>query len=407
VIVALMLWFVSSEDVNPISNLDRFPMGEPLPIEFRDAPEGRAHYDPSHRDVRLELRGLESGLDQMEGHDIIPYVDLGSVSNEAVTATLALQYDCATCLRRGVRVTGSDVEEIDLRLGSAAKQTRTVTVEPSEPPASGFVVTSANTDPGQVDLAGAATQLARVQRVVAEVGSLAGVRENVDFEAVPVVPVDADGAQVLDVSVSPESVDVDILVQRRGIEVSVSPGPEGVQADGYYISGISVDPQLVQITGDQMQLEELDLLGTLPAAVDISGATDDVVRVVPLPLPDGVRALNAPDGVTVTIQITPLPGTRTLTVPVRARGVDPELQVESISPESIEVLIGGPQATIGDLEPDDVVLTVNLTGLGAGSHTVSLTQPRVPSGYFVRSVNPSVVVVELARRDGAPDRAVP
>jgi YbbR domain-containing protein len=258
-----------------------------------------------------------------------------------------------------------------------------------------------STVPGHVTLAGAAAQLARVKRVVAVVGSLAGVREDVAFEAVPVVPVDADGEEVLDVTVSPEIVDVAMGVQRRGIEVSVSPGAEGVQAQGYYISGISVEPQVVQLAGDQGQLDPLDVQGTLPATVDITGATDDVIELVQLPLPDGVDALNAPEGVTVTIQITPLPGTRTLTVPVKARGVDPDLEVVSISPEAIEVLIGGPQATIGTLGPDDVLVTANLTGLGPGSHTVSLSQPRVPNGYFVRSVNPSVVDVELAERGGA------
>ena len=399
VVVAVMLWFVASEDLNPIEDVSRWPSGAALPIEFRGVPAGRAAYDPSVREVRLSLHGLETGLGQMQPDDVVPYVDLAHVDSSVVTATAKIKLDCPSCLRRGVRAAVADEDVLVVHLGPESTQVRSVSVQSQDSPPTGFVVTAISTAPGTVELTGAEEQLAGVERVVAEVSGLAEAREDAAFESVAVLPVDADGDIVLDLEVSPGTVDVAIEVQRRGIEVSVSPGAEGVQADGYYISGISVEPQVVQLAGDQDQLDALDTLGTIPATVDITGATDDVVELVGLPIPDGVTALNAPDGVTVTIQITPLPGTRTMSIPVRPRGLAAGLSVTSISPESIEVLIGGPQATVGDLRPDDVTVTVNLSGLGEGTHTVSLAQPHVPDGYFVRSVNPSVVNVGLVESD--------
>lgn|GEM_PF-3915143 len=399
-LVALMLWFVSSEDIDPIETVHRFPTVGAIAIEVRDVPEGTAYYDPSAREGRVALRGLTSGIELMEPEDIVLYVDLNAVETGAVTATLPVEWDCGSCIRRGVRVTAAEPAEVTLHLGAEASQQRVVEVEVLTAPPPGYVVMTTQPDPAQVTLRAAAPQLSRVARVVAEVSDLEGARADVTIEHVPLLAVDRDAETVSDVQIEPSMVDVLLGVRRRGIEVSVTPGVEGLQADGYYVSSIAVEPQIVQLSGDQAALAELEKAGTLSASVDISGATDDVVELVELPLPAGVSAINAPDGVTVTIGITPLPGTVRLHVAIRTKNVDAGLVVESISPDTVEVLVGGPQAELSDLTPEDVVVIADLGDLGAGRHTVSLSQPRVPSGFFVRSVNPTVVDVVLRERGG-------
>lgn len=257
-----------------------------------------------------------------------------------------------------------------------------------------YRVASSRTTPSQVTLSGAQAVIDRVQRVVAEVRPLPDMRDEVLFESVVVVPVDENGDVVPDVKVMPERVEVDLQLRGRGTQVSVHPVVTGSAADGFYVTSISVEPQLVQIEGPPGSTVGIAEQGTVEAVLDIEQATEDVVQLIPLDLPEGVSALNAPDGVTVTVRVSALHGTIELEVLVQTRDVGPGLEVTSVSPRYVDVLVGGPQAQLGDLTADDVEVFVNLSGLGVGRHTLS-PRPSVPSGYLWRSVSPSIVEVVL------------
>lgn len=311
-----------------------------------------------------------------------------------ISATLQIRVDCMGCGRRGVRVVAQEALTTTIGVAPIATETRPVTVlfEGSLPVQ--YRVAASPTIPGQVALSGAKAAIDRVQRVVAVVRPLPDMVDEVFLEDVAIEAVDENGVRVPDVLVTPDRVDVDLQLRGRGTQVSVRPIVTGAAADGFYVTSISVEPQLVQLEGPPGSTSEIAGEGTVEAVLDIEQATEDVVRLIPLELPDGVNALNAPVGVTVTVRVSALHGTVKLEVPVRTRDVGQGLEVTHVSPGFVDVLVGGPQAQLGDLTADDIEVFVNMNGLGVGRHTLS-PRPSVPSGYLWRSVSPSIVEVVL------------
>jgi YbbR domain-containing protein len=400
-VLAIIMWFVSSESIAPFDTRSGFPDGAAIPVEWRNVPDGDTIYDPTTREVRVDLRGIRAGLAALAPSDVRAYVDLGGVGPEAVTATLPIRISCARCPRRGVRVVGPDVPTTTVRLAAAATQTRPVTVDFEADVSAGTRVTGSPVSPGQVTLRAAAPVLERVARVVARISNLPDSADETVVPDLAVAALDTAGQPVPDVIIDPEQVTVTLQLRGRGTEVSVRPSIEGTEADGFYVTSISVSPQIVQLDGAPAPLAVIEQEGTVYAMLNIAGATEDVVRRVPLDLPDGVTAVNAPDGVTVTVQVSPLHGTVSVEAAVQTRGLGSGLRVRSVSPRKVDVLVGGPQTQLHDITADDVEVFVDLTGLGAGRHTLS-PRPSVPSGYLWRSVSPAIVDVVIEGGSGTP-----
>ena len=167
----------------------------------------------------------------------------------------------------------------------------------------------------------------------------------------------------------------------------------GAPAAGYDVVSLSVDPPVVTVFGPQSFIGEAVAIRTQP--IDISGATDDVVRTVSLDLPPDV-SVSGGTSVTVTVQIEPAQVRRALGVTAVIVGLDPDLSVSGALP-LIEVVLLGELPALRELRPNDIVATINLTGLKEGTHTVSVSVS-VPSEASVASVSPEEVEITLEPR---------
>jgi YbbR domain-containing protein len=105
------------------------------------------------------------------------------------------------------------------------------------------------------------------------------------------------------------AVDVTIAAQTGTTSTTVAlvaATPSAPPPSGYEITGVTVSPATVVITGDPISLAKIQRI-ILPA-IDLSGATTTVKIQVGIPYPDGVTPLNgvANATVTYTIQRNPL-----------------------------------------------------------------------------------------------------
>jgi YbbR domain-containing protein len=397
VILALMLWFVSTERTRPLETESFFPPDQALPIEFVNVPTGLAAYEPSAREVRAELRGFPEGIDALDpGQDLRAFADLKGTATDAVSATTPVRIECPSCPGKGVRVVGASRDTVTVQLAPAVSETRSIYIEAETAVPAGTLLTRRAASPAQVLLSGAAPIVDRVQRIVARLEGPLADEGAARFEDVGVVAVDATDRTVPDVVVSPGTVDVELAVRRRGTEVSIRPELVGEAADGYYITGVAVDPPAVQLDGAPTDLEAISQAGSLRATVDVSGAASDLVLLVPLAdlLPDGVSAIDATDSVTITVTLTPLPGTTTVEVPVQVRGLGAGLTVDALTPERVDVLVSGPMADLADLSAGVVSVYVDAQALGPGRHSLPV-RSELPSGFLPRSITPATVEVVI------------
>ncbi|HEY5639664.1 MAG TPA: CdaR family protein, partial [Dehalococcoidia bacterium] len=81
------------------------------------------------------------------------------------------------------------------------------------------------------------------------------------------------------------------------------------------------------------------------------------------------------------------------TVPVSAAGLEPNVSIVGALP-SVSVKFIGPYPILNEVSPADISATVNLDGLGAGTHSVAIDVAQLP-GVAVAIVTPEEISVVL------------
>ena len=172
----------------------------------------------------------------------------------------------------------------------------------------------------------------------------------------------------------------------------VRPDVLGLPADGYRVTAVQVDPPTVVVTGPAEVLESIDATaGIETEAVSIDEATADVVRTVALRLPEGAR-IEQPV-VTVRVSIEPAQGQFSFMLAPQAINVPSELSA-TLAQATVQVILAGPVPDLNAIDVADMVATVDLAGLEAGEHVISVTI-EAPPGTTLVSITPAEVEVTL------------
>ena len=216
---------------------------------------------------------------------------------------------------------------------------------------------------------------------------------------IDLVAVDAAGNPVIQIDVTPASVNVRVPVftDRRTRTVPVSPVIIGTPAAGFEVASVTVDPIVVQVEGDANDLAALDRADTV--AVSVTGLSADLTTSVALQLPSGVQALG-PGTVSLTVRLRAVTGTRTFDAGVILIGARADL-VYKLSTDRVLVTIGGSEADLDRLSGATLALTVNVSGLAVGSHQVTPTA-NLTTGLSLLSVSPSPITVTISTPPPSP-----
>ena len=216
---------------------------------------------------------------------------------------------------------------------------------------------------------------------------------------VDLIAVDSAGAQLAPIDIEPASVRVQVPVftDRRTRTLPVSPVVIGKPAAGFEVASVTVDPITVQVEGDANDLAGLEQADTKP--ISVSGVSSDVTQRISLDLPTGVQALG--DGtVQVTIRLRPITGTRVFEAGLVLTGASPD-RVYSLSTDRVLVTIGGSVTDLDRLSGANLVLSIDVTGLGIGDHKVVPTA-NLTTGLSLLGLSPSPIVVTISAPTPSP-----
>ena len=193
----------------------------------------------------------------------------------------------------------------------------------------------------------------------------------------------------------PRTADVKVEIDQRVFSRALAVSPElvGTPREGHNVIGVSADPIVVTVFGPEGYIDQATTIPTQP--IDVSGATEDIVRTVSLDLPPDVTVKGSVN-VTVTVNIRPVPGQLTFAVPITASGLNDNLSIVGALPEA-RVVLFGPLPDLLELKPNDISASVDLNGKDAGSHKVKV-EVSVPEGLEVRSVTPDELEIQLEQR---------
>ncbi len=395
VALAILVWFVAVSGQNPF---EQRTLSDPVAVNVINVGDGLLNVGARPGVTNVTLRAPSSVWQTLTSDQVRVVADVSGLGPGVHEVPLEVQTDGlqATSV---VRLNPATVT-IDLE----ASRTRTVAIqiERTGEPAQGFLAGPTVLGQNTATVSGAASLVDRVSYVAGTI-NLSGLRQSFN-QQVDLTPVDVNGDRVIGVMLEPGQVRVRAdVTQRAGYrDVSVSINYTGDPAPGYQIDSVNVSPQVITVASSDPQLVS-DLPGFVRTElINIEGATENIIQRIALDLPEGISVQGDP-AVTVQISITPINSTAQLQVPIRDANLQAGFNAR-FQPETITVFLAGPLPILNALEPDDIIVTADLQGLGPGTSRVQPTIVLLPNGVTSTSDLPEVDVI-IAR--GAPPTRTP
>lgn len=382
VILATLLYagLVASQDSNTYPG--------PVPVTAENQPPNTVITNQL-RDVEQIRYIAPAEVGNLQAEDFRATIDLGDVEPDGSPATVRVN---VTGVDPRVTILEVRPRSIQVILDQKVSKEVPVVVALSDPPA-GLVVGEVTVTPEKVLVTGPSAQVNKVvsARVSATIDASA---VDVDRDVQPDA-VDAAGEVVTGVDIEPGLVNITIPVYEN-LEtrtLPVNPVVTGTPGAGFRIAGVEVEPLVVTVEGDLEQLQALVSADTAP--VPVSGATRDVTSEVAYALPSGVSAIGSQTA-KVTVRIEAVTETRTFTAGIRLDGRQPDLLYEPSETQVLLTLFGS-TADLDRIGASPIVISINVAELEPGTHELPVV-PSLPSVVTVAAISPETIVVTVEPR---------
>jgi len=185
------------------------------------------------------------------------------------------------------------------------------------------------------------------------------------------------------------NVDVTLVV---GKKVPLRYQVSGEPREGYYVSGSSINPTYVLVTGEPSALENLAVLNT--DTVNISDAIGDVRRQVNINLPTGIVLLNPRLIPEVTVRIKPYANAAIdiKNTDISITGDNENLYSYTITGGPFKFTFTGKDEDIGKIKLSSLNPRVNVSGLGLGTHVLPI-DITVPDNLQLTGSHSATVII--------------
>ena len=164
-------------------------------------------------------------------------------------------------------------------------------------------------------------------------------------------------------------VHLDVKIQRyQEVPLKLNVLYGGGATEGY--TRYEIKPSSIRVSGSEALLEDLKeiVLGT----VNFAEKTENTQITFPINLPEGVTNLTGITEATAEIRFVGLSIKEFTTENIKVNNVPAGLEAELMS-EVVKVTLRGPVAMINQIKPEDIVVSVDLSGKEIGATTVKAT----------------------------------
>ncbi len=391
-VLALLVWVAAVREQNPPRESD---YNQPVHIEVVPPPDGLVNTALVPETVRLRLLAPQRSWAALSPSKFKATLDLSNVGTglSDVPVEVQISDSLVEIIEQAPSVVGVNIEAVKTI-------SMPVEIEVLDSPPLGYVHRLPAADPAVVVISGPASQVNKVERATTEV-FIRNSKETIQTVR-EVIAREENGQMVRQVDIEPPALEITIPIEQRfGYkDVSVRVTVEGQVAPGYRVSNIRVDPPTLTVVGNPKGLAQIaGVVETVP--VNLNQATEDIVRTVPLNLPDGVTIVaseeekSGPEGVQVTVEITPIEDGITLERPITQQGINPDYWWQAM-PDRANVFLSGPLTQLQSLRASDVEVLVDLFDLAPGVHVL---QPTVfkPEGLRLDAIVPDTIEVTIGR----------
>jgi YbbR domain-containing protein len=342
--------------------------------------------------VQITMRAPRSVWDQLVARpdSVRAVLDLSGLKQGEHQLNLQTQVD-----ERPVRIVQVSPDSITVTLEPLVAQTFPLNVDITGQPAVGYQAGNPTVDVEQVVVTGAQSLVSRVKRVSISV-NLGGAREGISSPA-SITAYDETNQAVNGINLQPETAHVTLSIsQQSGFrDMAVKVVVHGQVANGYRLDNISVFPPVVTVYSSDPAL-----VSALPGVVEtkplnLQNINNNINTQLGLNLPSGVSVIGDPN-VSIQADISAIESSLTLSgEKVEVTGLASDMSAQ-ISPATVDVIISGPLPLLNTLTHQDVLITVDATGLSEGTHQLTPNVQILISNLQVESILPGTVEVTLA-----------
>lgn len=383
-ILAVAIWFVVNGTSTDLveQDISGIPVTlnniESLQEKHLVLEDNRSYY------VNLTVRGTDKSLYEINPKELTAEVDMSEI-NAAGEQQLKVNIKG---LSNSVILQEVTPSTLTLNVQNVSDSEKEVTVVTDGKPADGNAVVSAKTD-DTVTLTGPEDLLSEVSEVTATL-DVNGMSQNSD-KYVEVVARDQNGNALDDVICKPSAVKVSVIIGlTKNVKIN-TPQTTGTVADGYKVTKVTVEPDVVTIGGLESVLRTIDSLSV--DAIDVSGASKSVTKDMALQLPEGASLLESGQKVKATVEIESLVEKNFTVNHIETRNLGTGLTVAKVDDSSAVVKIRAVASELNKINTDAIHVWLDLKDLGKGDHEVSL-QVEIPAGEVV-SVTPAKTNVKI------------
>jgi len=384
-LLAVLAWVTAAEEADP-TNTDRY--SQLIPVKAIGLPDGMVIVGELDASAQVTIRAPESVWDSLVLDDFSATVDLAGL--EAGIHQVPIQITPAEG-KKPLEITLTEPEYVTLELQPWIEHTVPVNVRVEGEPALAYLTQTMLVTPTAVTVSGPGSYVDRVVEAGTQI-SIQDVNADVD-ERPSLLPLDGEGQPVPYVTVTPDVARVYVPVELKEDyrTLTIKPVREGLVAYGYTITGFSVEPESVTVSGAPVVIAALPgFIETEPVSVE--GAQADVVAHPALNVPPTV-ALVPGQQVTVTYHVEAIHSSLTMEITPTLQNLGAGFTA-TVSPATVELFLSGPLPQLEAMEAKDVRITLELFELEPGTYQIT-PQVVVPDGVTDYSVLPSVVQVEI------------
>ena len=388
-VLGVSVWISAVTSADP-DEIRVYP--NPIPLEIVGEDPSMIITSDIPSEVEVTLRAPSSVWEQL------------TALNDSVQATLDLsglgtgEHQVAVQIRvllRPYQIVLANPETVTVTLEPSATRTLPIDVTPIGLPAIGYQTGDVTIDSNQVVISGPESIVNQATHARVLV-NLDNVRDDID-QSTAVQILNDNNTVIRGLTLTPENVQVKVPVSQQGgfRDVAVKVVVQGQQAAGYRVENISVFPPVVTVFA-----ADPELVNALPGVVetqplDLQDAEEDITTRLALNLPENVTLVGA-QTVQVTVGISPIQTSLTLSnQEIKVNGLGEGLAVQ-VLPQTVDVIVSGPLPVLDALTPQDVIVTVDVTGLEIGTHQLTPAWDVLVDNVLVESILPGTIEVVIS-----------
>jgi YbbR domain-containing protein len=388
--LALIVWVTAVTAANP-DETQAFP--NPIPIEFIGQDSSLVMTGSVTKQVQVTLRAPQSIWQTLLSGEVPIHAIVDLAGLKAGSQSVEVQIQIAA---QPIRIISITPQKLTLNLEQLVTQSLPVELSFIGQPAIGYKAGDVVLNPTAIVISGPQSLVAQVKHIRANL-DVTNARQNIDT-TLPVQAVTESGLEVSGISIQPDSIQVSLPIAQQGgyRDLAVKVMITGKLASGYRLNNITAAPLTVTVYSEDIPLIE-SLPGYLETStLDLSGASNNISTQLSLNLPSGVLLIGD-QTVSVQIEIVPIEDSRPVAFrQVEVIGLEPGLSAD-ISPATVDVILAGPLPVLNALQPADVHVRVDLSGLAIGTYQLVPTVLVVEQGVTVQSILPGTVEVTITK----------